>query len=324
MSEAVLELKNLDVNYYTDDGLVKAANDVNFTLYAGERVGLVGESGSGKSTLALAILRMIKPPGRIAGGEIILDRETDLTKLTEEEMRQTRASRVSMIPQGAMNSLNPVIKIRDQMIDVMVDHDLDMSRAEMERKALEALDAVELDAKVANMYPHELSGGMKQRVCIAIGIIMNPKVIIADEPTSALDVVTQRQVMETIGRLQKQMGSAVILIGHDMGLMAQFVDRIAVMYAGRLMELSSVKDTFTEPLHPYTQLLISSLPVLDNKGVFNGIPGIPPSLLNVPPGCVFNTRCPQAFDECTKRVPPLQERNNERWVACHLYDNEVG
>lgn len=324
MSEAVLEIKNLDVNYYTDDGLVKAANDVSFTLYAGERVGLVGESGSGKSTLALAILRMIKPPGRISSGEIILDQETDLTKLSEEEMRQARASRVSMIPQGAMNSLNPVIKIKNQMIDVMIDHDLSLSKTDMERQVLEALDAVELDAKVADMYPHELSGGMKQRVCIAIGIIMNPKVIIADEPTSALDVVTQRQVMETIGRLQKQMGSAVILIGHDMGLMAQFVDRIAVMYAGRLMELSSVRDTFTEPLHPYTQLLISSLPVLDNKGVFNGIPGIPPSLLNVPPGCVFNTRCPQAFDDCTKRVPPLQDRNGERWVACHLYDNEVG
>src|SRR5690606_35268284 len=176
-----------------------------------------------------------------------------------EQMRLTRGSEIGMIPQGAMSSLNPVMRVKDQLIDTMEDHNLGLSRAQMEERAMEALRAVELDPKVGNMYPHELSGGMKQRACIAIAIVMTPKVIIADEPTSALDVVTQRQVMQTIGRIQQEMGSAVILIGHDMGLMAQFVDRLAVMYAGSLVELGSVQDSFSESLHPYTQMLISSL-----------------------------------------------------------------
>ena len=171
------------------------------------------------------------------------------------------------------------------------------------------------------MYPHELSGGMKQRVCIAASIAMHPKVIIADEPTSALDVVTQRQVMQTIGRLQEELGSAVILIGHDMGLMAQFTNRMAVMYAGSLVELGSVQDVFSVPLHPYTQMLIESLPRLGNKGVFKGIPGITPLLRDLPPGCVFNTRCPKAFDPCEVDVPELREERPNHRVACHLYES---
>ncbi len=185
----------------------------------------------------------------------------------------------------------------------MKDHDLGLSKAQLQQRADEALEAVELDKRVGKMYPHELSGGMKQRVCIAISIAMHPKVIIADEPTSALDVVTQRQVMQTIGRLQEEMGAAVILIGHDMGLMAQFVDRMAVMYAGSLVELGSVKDTFTYPLHPYTEMLIESLPVLGNKGVFKGIPGITPLLRDLPPGCVFSNRCPKSMPVCTEKMP---------------------
>jgi peptide/nickel transport system ATP-binding protein len=190
-------------------------------------------------------------------------------------------------------------------------------------RAYEALDAVELDRKVAMMYPHELSGGMKQRVCIAISIAMHPKVIIADEPSSALDVVTQRQVMQTIGRLQEELGSAVILIGHDMGLMAQFVDRMAVMYAGKLVELGTVQDTFTEPLHPYTDMLISSLPVLGKKGVFKGIPGITPLLRDLPSGCVFHPRCPKVMDVCRQRIPEVQRYGRDHWVACHLYKAEA-
>ena len=205
-------------------------------------------------------------------------------------------------------------------MDSMQDHDLGISRAALRERALEALDAVELDRRVAKMYPHELSGGMKQRVCIAISIAMHPKVIIADEPTSALDVVTQRQVMQTIGRLQERLGSAVILIGHDMGLMAQFVNRMAVMYAGRLAELGTVKDTFTAPLHPYTQLLIESLPVLGQRGVFKGIPGITPLLRDLPEGCVFHTRCPEVMDICTKKVPVFKDYGHEHWAACHLHD----
>jgi oligopeptide/dipeptide ABC transporter ATP-binding protein len=321
VTSQLLQVRNLRVQYHTDRGSITAVDGVNFDLQAGERLGLVGESGSGKSTMALALMRMIKPPGRIAGGEILLD-SVDLTKLSEEEMRKARSSQISMIPQGAMNSLNPVMRIGDQIIDTIEAHSTDRSKAALERRVYESLESVGLGRNVANMYPHELSGGMKQRACIAIAVALRPKVIIADEPTSALDVVVQRQVMETIGRLQQEMGVAVILIGHDMGLMAQFVDRLAVMYSGKFAELSPIRDIFNAPLHPYTQLLIDSLPNLDQKGTFKGIPGLPPSLLAIPPGCVFHPRCPHAMDVCLSKVPTFQPTRPERWVACHLHGVE--
>ncbi len=322
MSDYVLRVKDLDVQYYTDAGVVYANNKVNFDLKPGERLGLVGESGSGKSTMALALLRMIKAPGRIAGGQILLG-NTELTSLSEEQMRQIRGNEISMIPQGAMNSLNPVMRIKDQIIDGLLDHDLNLTRAALDERAYQALDVVELDRKVGRMYPHELSGGMKQRACIAISVAMHPKVIIADEPTSALDVVTQRQVMQTIGRLQEELGSAVILIGHDMGLMAQFASRMAVMYAGSLVELGTIKDVFTDALHPYTQMLIDSLPTIGNRGVFKGIPGITPLLRDLPPGCVFNTRCPKVMDVCRAKDPAYREYKPSHWAACHLHDDQV-
>ena len=322
MSDYVLRVKDLDVQYYTDAGTVYANNKVNFDLKPGERLGLVGESGSGKSTMALALLRMIKAPGRIANGQILLD-DVDLTKLSEEEMRQVRGKEISMVPQGAMNSLNPVMRIKDQIIDGMIDHNLNLSRTMLEERANEALDVVELDQKVGRMYPHELSGGMKQRACIAISVAMHPKVIIADEPTSALDVVTQRQVMQTIGRLQEQLGSAVILIGHDMGLMAQFAHRMAVMYAGSLVELGSIRDIYTDAFHPYTQMLIDSLPTIGKRGVFKGIPGITPLLRDLPPGCVFNTRCPKVMDVCRSKAPAYREYKQGHWAACHLKEDGV-
>ncbi|MCE7985496.1 MAG: ABC transporter ATP-binding protein [Caldilinea sp. CFX5] len=322
MSDYVLRIKDLDVQYYTDAGTVYANNKVNFALKPGERLGLVGESGSGKSTMALALLRMIKAPGRIANGQILLE-NTDLTKLSEEEMRQVRGKEISMVPQGAMNSLNPVMRIKDQIIDGMIDHNLNLSRSMLEERAQEALELVELDRKVGRMYPHELSGGMKQRACIAISVAMHPKVIIADEPTSALDVVTQRQVMQTIGRLQEQLGSAVILIGHDMGLMAQFAHRMAVMYAGSLVELGSIRNIYTDAFHPYTQMLIDSLPTIGKRGVFKGIPGITPLLRDLPPGCVFNTRCPKVMDVCRTKEPVYREYKQGHWAACHLMEDGV-
>ncbi|MBN1934723.1 MAG: ABC transporter ATP-binding protein [Anaerolineae bacterium] len=314
----MLELQDLRVYYHVPAGAVKAVDGVNLTLEAGSKLGLVGESGSGKSTMALALLRMIKEPGKIEGGRMLLD-GVDLVKLSEEEMRQTRLSKLSMIPQGAMNSLHPLKKIKDQIIEGMQDHDMMMSKAEYDERVFTLLEAVELDSKVAGMFPHQLSGGMKQRALTAIAISMHPQVIIADEPTSALDVVIQRQVMEMLDRLQDELNLSIILIGHDMGLMAQFVDRLAVMYAGKLMEVAEIHNIFQEPLNPYTQLLIQSLPVLENKGVFTGIPGITPSLLSVPPGCVFNNRCPKAMDICSKEIPAYQEVKPGHWVACHLY-----
>jgi peptide/nickel transport system ATP-binding protein len=242
----------------------------------------------------------------------------DLMKLSDEEMRLARLSRIAYIPQGAMNSLNPVMRIGAQMVDAIRAHIPDMRKEAMIEQCMKSLESVDLKRNVFQMYAHELSGGMKQRVCIAIGILLKPKVIIADEPTSALDVVTQRQVMETIDRVQKEMGAAVILIGHDMGLMAQFVDKVAVMYAGRLTEVSTVRDMFTTPMHPYAQALIKSLPNLKNKGVFQGIPGLAPSLLRIPTGCAFHPRCTQAMESCKTTIPEVQDHNG-RLVACHLY-----
>ncbi|HEU5103292.1 MAG TPA: ABC transporter ATP-binding protein, partial [Roseiflexaceae bacterium] len=300
----VLQVNNLQVSYYTDAGRATALDGVSLTLNEGEKLGLVGESGSGKSTMALAMMRMIKPPGRIEGGSVIVG-DTDLTTLSEEEMLKARLSKIAYIPQGAMNSLNPVMRIGAQMVDAIKAHDPKAEKSDMEERAIEALQSVELKPEVFRMYAHELSGGMKQRVCIAIGILLKPQVIIADEPTSALDVVTQRQVMETIDRVQDQIGAAVILIGHDMGLMAQFVDKVAVMYAGRLMELSTVRQMFTEPKHPYAKALISSLPSLENKGVFQGIPGLAPSLLRLPGGCAFHPRCAHVMEICRTVRPSL-------------------
>jgi peptide/nickel transport system ATP-binding protein len=315
--EPVLTVDNLQVSYYTDAGRARALDGVSLTLSAGEKLGLVGESGSGKSTMALAMMRMIKPPGRIEGGHVIVD-GTDLTYLSEEDMLHARLSQIAYIPQGAMNSLNPVMRIGAQMVDAIKAHDKKKTKTQIEEICMQSLESVDLKQNVFRMYPHELSGGMKQRVCIAIGILLKPKVIIADEPTSALDVVTQRQVMETIDRIQSQLGAAVILIGHDMGLMAQFVDKVAVMYTGRLMELSTVQQMFTEPNHPYAQALINSLPSLDNKGVFQGIPGLAPALLRLPPGCTFHPRCPEVMEIC-KTTPPVFSRIPDgRHVACYL------
>ncbi|MBN9026177.1 MAG: ABC transporter ATP-binding protein [Rhizobiales bacterium] len=244
--EPVLRVSGLEVTYYTDAGRAKALDNVGFTLNPGEKLGMVGESGSGKSTMALAMMRMIKAPGRIEAGSVVVG-GTDLMALDSEGMRKARLSKIAYIPQGAMNSLNPVMRIGAQMMDAVKSHLPRESRGAIEARCRRALQSVDLDPGVFRMHPHELSGGMKQRVCIAIGILLDPQVIIADEPTSALDVVTQRQVMETIDNVKNAINAAVILIGHDMGLMAQFVDKVAVMYAGRLVEFSTVREMFTSP-----------------------------------------------------------------------------
>jgi len=221
-----------------------------------------------------------------------------------------------------MNSLNPVLTVAAQLRDAIIDHGGPRDRQAIGTLVEQALAGVDLPARTARLFPHQLSGGMKQRVCIAIGVLLRPRVIIADEPTSALDVVTQRQVMETIDKVKDQLNAAVILIGHDMGLMAQFVDKVAVMYAGRLVEVSSVRQMFTEPKHPYAQALINSLPSLENKGVFQGIPGLAPSLLRLPPGCAFHPRCARAMPVCSQIRPEPVEIDG-RSVTCHLYDAEA-
>ena len=315
----VLRVEGLRVHYQTPSGPVKAVDGVSFAVQPGERFGLVGESGSGKSTIALSLLRMIKPPGRVEDGSVTLD-GVELLELTEEEMRRVRLARISLVAQGAMNSLNPVKRIREQIALGLREHGAGREDRGFEAFLTELLERVGLRRNVGDMFPHELSGGMKQRVCIAMAISLDPQVIVADEPTSALDVVVQWQVIDTLRRVQSELGAAVIQIGHDMGLMAHSVERIGVMYAGKLVEVAAVRDLFGEPLHPYTQLLIASLPSLDGKEALQGIAGSPPSLLNPPAGCPFHPRCPFVMDVCRTSMPPLREHRPGRLAACHLYE----
>jgi peptide/nickel transport system ATP-binding protein len=316
----VLDVRDLSVSYRTPAGPVRAVNGANFFLRPGERLGLVGESGSGKTTTALSLMRLLQESAVIEKGEVMLD-GVDLLRLSEEEMRQARFAKISLIPQGAMNSLNPMMKVGEQLRDIIRAHQKEGNSKEIDARIIKALESVEMNGTVMERYPHELSGGMKQRVCIAMGILLNPKVIVADEPTSALDVVVQHQVMETLRRVQEALGAAVILVGHDMGLMAQFVDRIAVMYGGKMVEIGPVRGIFKDPLHPYTQLLIKSLPNLETRENFRGIPGMTPSLLAPPPGCMFHPRCPQAMPRCSVDIPVLEEViKPDRWVSCLLFD----
>jgi peptide/nickel transport system ATP-binding protein len=317
--QPILQVRDLQVRYHTAAGALHAVNGVSFDLRAGERIGLVGESGSGKSTVALALLRLIKPPGRIERGQAWFE-GADLLSLPDRQMRRLRLAAIALVTQGAMNALNPVRRVRDQFADALRDHEIRLSRTELAVRVRDMLGHVGLSPELAERYPHELSGGMKQRVVIAIAISLHPKVIVADEPTSALDVVVQRQVIDTLKRVQAELGASIILVGHDMGLMAQAVDRLAVMYAGTFAELCSIRAIFREPLHPYSQALIASLPTLERKRELVGIPGLPPSLLNRPRGCSFRTRCPRAFARCATEAPPLREVRPDHWVACHLHD----
>jgi peptide/nickel transport system ATP-binding protein len=312
-----LQLRDLEVCYRTPSGLVRAVDRVSFDVAAGERLGIVGESGSGKTTTALALMQMLRPPGRCEGGSAVVD-GVDLLALPPPAMRAHRLRTVSYIPQGAMSSLNPVHNVGRQMQSALLDHDVELPRAAMRDRAERALAGVGLGADVLRRYPHELSGGMKQRVCIAIGMLLDPRLIIADEPTSALDVISQRVVMETLGREQQRSQAALILIGHDIGLMAQFVHRLAVMYAGRLVEIGTIQEVLMHPRHPYTRALIGSIPTLRARGSLHGIPGVTPSLRDLPPGCAFHPRCGVRVARCLAERPALE--GGAHPAACHLRD----
>lgn len=264
----VLTLRDLSIEFPTSQGVVKAVKDLSLDIHKGRRVGFIGESGSGKTTTALAVMQLLAEPGRVSEGEIDLG-GTDILSLDEEQIRQTRLSRVAYIPQGAMNSLNPVMRVEPQMWDGIIAHEGHTDRTSLRRRSDEALQSVGLPVHTGQLYPHELSGGMKQRVCIAMGIILNPELIIADEPTSALDVVTQRQVMQTLKDIQRQIGSGLMLIGHDMGLMAQTVDELAVLKDGELVEHGTVQQILEAPKHPYTRDLISSVPLVGGESFLN-------------------------------------------------------
>jgi len=315
----VLEVRNLRVHYETPTGDVIAVAGIDFDLYDGETLGLVGESGSGKSTAAYGILKLVQPPGRIVEGEVKLEGD-ELVAMGDRDFRQIRWTKLSLIPQGAMNSLNPTMRVHRQITDAIEAHEGRQPKEKLRERVLELFRMVGLPQRIYNMYPHELSGGMKQRVCIAMGIALHPAVVIADESTSALDVVVQRVVAQTMLRVKRALGVSMIMIGHDMGLMAQMVDRIAVMYAGMLVEVAPVQALFEEPLHPYSQVLIESVPSLQERKPLKITEGITHDPRNPPPGCIFQLRCPHVMEHCRSVAPPLRELKPGHQVACHLYE----
>ena len=313
----VLEINDLSVHYFTPSGEVIAANAVNLYVREGEIVGVVGESGCGKTTVALSILQMVSAPGRIVSGEIKIEGQ-DIVNMPERELRKIRWRKLALIPQGAMNSLSPVIKIKEQMEDAIIAHE-QIDRVALKERVLGLLNDVGLPARVYDMYPHELSGGMKQRVCIAMAVSLNPAIIIADEPTSALDVVVQRVVAQTLLDVKNRLGVSMIMIGHDMGLQAQMVDRVAVMYAGNVVEIGPVEAIFETPYHPYTQLLIDAIPSVYQKKPLRVTEGLTHDLRNPPPGCCFQFRCPWVKDRCREKPPAVKQMGPDHFVACVEY-----
>jgi peptide/nickel transport system ATP-binding protein len=317
----VLDVRNLRIHYDTAGGSVPALNGVSFQVKKGEIVGLVGESGCGKTTAAMGILRLIQSPGRILEGEVFLNGD-NLMSLDEKQFRKKRWRELSLIPQGAMNSLNPVMKIRKQIADAVITHEGRQPKKKLKERILDTFNLVGLPPRVYSQYPHELSGGMKQRVCIAMAVILHPSLIIADEPTSALDVVVQRLVAQTLLNVKSRMGVSMLMIGHDMGLQAQMVDRMIVMYAGNIVEIAPVETAFRMPCHPYTQLLIDSIPSIKMRKALKPAAGITHDWSDPPPGCSFQVRCPKAMDTCMKEVPPPRMMAQDHMVACHLYPDE--
>lgn len=315
MSE-ILKVKNIKIYYYTSTGTVKAVDSVTFNLIKGETLGIAGESGCGKSTLGYGLINLVPTPGKIVDGQILLD-GTDITKLHEDELRKKiRWRRISMIFQGAMNALTPVYTVGKQLVEPLITH-TDLSYKEAIEKAIEILPLVGLSPEIIKRYPHELSGGMKQRVMIAMALILNPDIVIADEPTTALDVVVQAQILNLLKKLRVELGITLILISHDLSIMAEVVDKLMIMYAGKTVEMGPSDRLFKSPSHPYTQGLIASIPKLGEKKL-NYIPGLPPDLRSPPPGCRFAPRCPYVMDVC-KESPPTFKIHKDHYVACWLY-----
>jgi peptide/nickel transport system ATP-binding protein len=326
MNASLLEVRDVRIYYSSVRGEYKVVDGVTFDVKRNEVLGLAGESGCGKSTLVEGILRLIVPPGEIKSGQVISQEiaqdvtvNCDLLSLTEEEFRQIRWKNISYIPQGSMNSLNPVMKVEDQIMDAILTHE-EMPRQQARARIAELLNAVGLSLEVTRLYPHELSGGMKQRVIIAAAIALSPKLIIADEPTTALDVTIQRVILQTLKQIKEQLETTIVVVTHDMPVHAQLADRLVIMYAGKVMEIGTTVDLFDDPLHPYSQGLIATIPsIARERKRMQGIPGAAPSPLEWPPGCRFHPRCDRAMEVCRQEEPELREVKPGRFVACYLY-----
>ncbi len=321
MSKPLLQVRNLTTKFGTGPGAVTAVNNVSFDVNAGETVAIVGESGSGKSVTALSILQLVPdPPGRIIAGEILFD-GVDLTKLSEDEMRSIRGNRIAMIFQEPMTSLNPTLTIGLQIAEPINLHK-QISWQKAYDKAKELLDRVRMpDARSRlSAYPHHFSGGMRQRIMIAMALACQPKLIIADEPTTALDVTVQAQILELLKELTRETGSALILITHDLGVVARYADRVCVMYGGKVIETASARDLYAKPMHPYTRGLMASIPRLDQPPGLRLVPikGQPPNLAQLPPGCSFNPRCGEVADRCRRDVPELMQADDKHMHACWM------
>jgi peptide/nickel transport system ATP-binding protein len=327
--DTLLEVRNLKTYFYTEDGVVKAVDGVDFTVDRGEVLGLVGESGCGKSVTSLSIMRLIGIPGKVVEGEIIFEGR-NLLELSESEMVHMRGNRMSMIFQQPQSSLNPVFKIGDQVAEVLQIHQ-NMGKEESWNKAVELLRLVGIPdpESKAHSFPHEVSGGQAQRVMIAMALALNPQLLIADEPTTALDVTIQAQILDLMRDLRTRMDTAVILITHDLGVISEMADRVAVMYAGRIVEQADIRTLFKKPVHPYTQGLMASIPILGTvKEVLDVIPGSVPNLVNLPPGCQFAPRCRARIEHqlaiCTQVEPLLIPYEPDHLCRCWLYQDHEG
>ena len=327
-SENLLDIKNLTIHYITEDGTVRAVNDLNLSLKRGETLGLVGETGAGKTTTALGIMRLVPdPPGKIINGEIRFAGE-DLAKKNDNEMRQIRGKKISMIFQDPMTSLNPVIPVRDQIAEVILLHEK-VTAAEALKKAEEMLLMVGIRPERAKEYPHQFSGGMRQRVGIAIALACNPELLIADEPTTALDVTIQAQVLELMKRLKVELNTSMIMITHDLGIVADICDKVAIMYAGNIVEIGDKYELFKDPKHPYTIGLFNSIPDIEkDEDRLKPIQGIMPDPADLPPGCPFNPRCDMAKPKCSESEPKLIHVGGTHYVKCLAHQDypniEVG
>ena len=347
---AILEVKNLKTYFHTKGGSVKAVDNVSFKLEKGEVLGLAGESGCGKTTTCLSIMRMIPYPGEILEGKLIYDkayevmddkknvqrrmrnlfkkeeverkRTRNLLNLREHEMRRIRGNHIAMVFQGAMNALNPVHRVGNQILEAIKIHNPEVEKEEAWESVIDILETVGIDSSRARDYPHQLSGGMKQRALIAMALVNNPDIVIADEPVTALDVIVQSQVLKATKQLQKEFDLSMIMITHDLSVIAEVCETLAIMYAGKLVEYGNLRTLFKEPFHPYTQALINAFPsIIGPKKELFDIGGVPPNLINPPSGCRFHPRCPKVMPICSKEVP-INTPIKEGFVACHLYQEK--
>lgn len=320
----LLEVKDLETEFKVKRGTVKAVNGVSFEVDKGEILAVVGESGSGKSVTSLSVMGLIRDPGRVAGGEILFNGENLLKKSTKE-MQAVRGDKISMIFQEPMTSLNPVYRVKDQIMETILTHTT-MNKKEALKRAIEILDLVGIPApeQRVNDYPHQMSGGMRQRVMIAMALACDPELLIADEPTTALDVTIQAQILDLINRLREKLGMAVLLITHDLGVVAETADKVVVMYCGRVVEQATVEQLFTKPLHPYTQGLLDSIPKMDeDRERLYMIKGIVPDPIHLPKGCSFADRCDKCMEKCREHMPKLSVTEDGRKVRCFLVSDEV-